>query len=297
MLEFKTITPEAREPLAPFFGKKDHMGCIQSFQTVYLWSHVYGTRYALCDGWLFFRSEKNGLCAFPFGEGDPAHALELLREDAHARGEKLRFFGLLAGQKEWLEQRYPGQFKYDNDRDGAEYLYEAEKLMTYAGKKLHAKRNFTNRFEAAHPDWRFEPITAENIPAVEEMHRRWVQQNEGNGEDGLHQEGCVVRRCLREWDKLGMTGGILWAEDQVMGFSIASMISDTVADINIEKAESEEPGAYPMVCREMVKLLLAQYPKLVYINREEDTGDEGLRRSKESYNPVMLLEKYYTEEL
>lgn len=297
MLKFEAMAPETWEQLAPFFRREHFTACTQSFQTVYLWSSVYDTRYALCDGWLFFRSEKNGHYAFPFGEGDPTHALELLREDAHTRGEKLRFFGLLAEQKKWLEQHYPGQFKYVNDRDGAEYLYEAEKLTTYAGKKLHAKRNFTNRFEAAHPDWRFEPITTENIPAVEEMHRRWVLENENAGEEGLHQEGCVVRRCLREWDKLGMTGGVLWARDTVMGFSVASMISDTVADINIEKAESEEPGAYPMVCREMVKLLLAQYPDLRYINREEDTGDEGLRRSKESYNPVMLLEKYYTEEL
>ena len=167
--------------------------------------------------------------------------------------------------------------------------------MTYAGKKLHGKRNFCNRFEAAHPDWKFEPITAENREDVLLFHRQWQTANEGEDE-GLHKEGCVVRCALRELDELEMTGGVLTAGGKIYGFAVASMINETMMDENIEKADGEEPGAYPMVCRAMAKMMKQKYPGLVFINREEDTGDEGLRRSKESYCPVMLLEKYVTRE-
>ena len=43
---------------------------------------------------------------------------------------------------------------------------------------------------------------------------------------------------------------------------------------------------------------MSEYAKLYagegvrFINREEDLGDPGMRRSKENYHPAELLEKY-----
>ena len=334
MLNFKPITLEARRDLLPFLGKKHHSACYQSFATMYLWSGIYQTRYCLTGEWLFTKSGREDGYGFPYGDGDLKEGITLLRQDAEENGKELWFFGLLPTEKAWLEANYPGEFTYTASRDDAEYIYEADKLMTYAGKKLHGKRNFCNRFEAAHPDWRFEPITAENMEAVLEFHRRWQVENEG-GDEGLHKEGCVVRCALRELEELeGLGFGelpVCVAKTQYSlsddpkktgapeGFAVtvrslrvsagAGFVVALTGDVmtmpglpkhpaaeNIEKADGEEPGAYPMVCREMAKMMKQKYPGLVFINREEDTGDEGLRRSKESYCPVMLLEKYVTRE-
>ena len=58
--------------------------------------------------------------------------------------------------------------------------------------------------------------------------------------------------------------------------------------VHIEKAYADVQGAYPMINQQFVAHEAADYK---YINREEDTGAEGLRKAKRSYHPVMMLEK------
>ena len=47
-------------------------------------------------------------------------------------------------------------------------------------------------------------------------------------------------------------------------------------------------GAYPMINQQFVEHECKDY---LYVNREEDTGAEGLRKAKLSYRPVFMVEK------
>ncbi|MDE6727941.1 MAG: phosphatidylglycerol lysyltransferase domain-containing protein, partial [Oscillospiraceae bacterium] len=59
--------------------------------------------------------------------------------------------------------------------------------------------------------------------------------------------------------------------------------------VHVEKALRKYQGAYAAINREFVKSLGKRY---TYINREEDTGAENLRKAKMSYNPIFLEEKF-----
>ena len=72
-------------------------------------------------------------------------------------------------------------------------------------------------------------------------------------------------------------------------FSAGEIVGDTLI-IHIEKADIAYEGVYQVLVNEYAKCFVT--PDVRYINREEDVGDEGMRRSKESYHPVRLLEKY-----
>ena len=63
--------------------------------------------------------------------------------------------------------------------------------------------------------------------------------------------------------------------------------SDTFV-VHIEKAFPDVQGAYTMINQQFVEHECMDYK---YVNREEDTGDEGLRRAKRSYRPVFMVEK------
>ena len=60
--------------------------------------------------------------------------------------------------------------------------------------------------------------------------------------------------------------------------------------VHIEKALRGVPGAYPAMAQAFAQAFCGEGVR--YINREDDSGDMGLRKSKLQYLPVALLDKY-----
>ena len=66
-------------------------------------------------------------------------------------------------------------------------------------------------------------------------------------------------------------------------------LNDDTVVIHVEKANGLINGLYGAINQEF---LLHAWPDAAFVNREEDTGDEGLRKAKLSYHPVELVKKY-----
>ena len=98
-----------------------------------------------------------------------------------------------------------------------------------------------------------------------------------------------MREFLRDFAAYAPLAGLLRVNGRVVGFSAGEIVGDTLI-IHIEKADIAYEGIYQVLVNEYAKCFVT--PDVRYINREEDVGDEGIRRSKESYHPVRLLEKY-----
>ena len=60
--------------------------------------------------------------------------------------------------------------------------------------------------------------------------------------------------------------------------------------VHVEKADTRYEGVYQAISNAFAEYM--QRPDVLYINREDDAGDEGLRKSKLSSRPLVLLNKY-----
>ena len=71
--------------------------------------------------------------------------------------------------------------------------------------------------------------------------------------------------------------------------SYGEPICSNTFGVHIEKADTRFHGAYPAMAQAFAAHFAMDY---TYLNREEDLGIPGLRKSKLSYYPELLLEKW-----
>ena len=152
-----------------------------------------------------------------------------------------------------------------------------------------SKRNHINKFKIMYEDrWSYEPMTKDNVEDCFQMALKW--RNENGCEEDLEKnaEICVTLNSLRLFEELGLKGGVLRIDGEVAAFTVGEPICSDTFGVHIEKAYAEVQGAYPMINQQFVSHECMDYK---YVNREEDTGAEGLRKAKMSYRPVFMVEK------
>lgn len=294
-IQFRRTELEDRQMMHAFFQKFPSRSCEKTFANSLLWSRHYPVTFAVIENTLVFRSMGKGESfTYPVGEkGDVKRAIDFLDEYTKERGIPFVLYHITAEQFEQLEAWYPGRFEITYNRDIADYIYESEKLATLSGKKLHAKRNHINKFKATHENWSYETMSEENLEECFQMALKWRNENECDEDHEKNAEMCVTLNSLRLFKELELTGGVLKIGGQVVAFTIGEPLSEDTFVVHIEKAFADIQGAYPMINQQFVEHECMQYK---YINREEDTGAEGLRKAKLSYRPVFLVEKGIVKE-
>lgn len=293
-ISFQKIELEDKERISRYLDKKIYRSCDLVFPNIYLWSRKYPTKYAVVEDTLIFQGvAENGApsITFPAGDHKQVHrALEAMLSWFQEQQAEFRMHLVQQKEFELLDSWYPDTFQILYNRDIADYVYETEKLASLAGKKLHSKRNHVNRFLENNPHWVYEPITPENVEDCFQMALKWREEMQCEIDVEKRDEMCVTLNALRLMEELELKGGLLRTAPQgeVIAFTIGEPLDKDTFVVHIEKAFAQIQGAYPMINQQFV---LHEAQAYKYVNREEDTGSEGLRKAKLSYRPVFLVEK------
>jgi len=100
----------------------------------------------------------------------------------------------------------------------------------------------------------------------------------------------ALRRAFELFDDLEGEGLVVLVDGRVVAFSIFSRHIDGTCLVNFEKADHGMSGLSQYLNRVTAERLLGK--GCLFVNREQDLGIPGLRKSKRSYDPDFLLENY-----
>lgn len=295
MLEFRPITIDAVDELLHFVQPEKTRSCDYTPGNLVMWSRFMDYRYTIKDDTLFISCksqhdmQSNAFLA-PIGKMNFAESISLLQTHCKETGAELR---LTAVPEEFIGelQRILSEFRCDKLENWSDYVYDIQKLATLQGKALNKKRNRYNKFIAEQPTYTYNRCTADDINEVIKFlagNRECQNSRDDNMRCYEHWQCMATVRNLLRYEQ---PAGILRIDEKIAAFTLGEIFGDTLF-VHIEKADHNIIGASEAINRLFVNDILSQHTELVYVNREEDLGDPGLRQVKRAYNPIMMIHRY-----
>lgn len=168
------------------------------------------------------------------------------------------------------------------DSNNFDYLYLRKELAELSGRRFHKKKNLVNLFLSTY-SCDVKPLVEANVKDALEVLDGWLTEH---GEAGDYE---AAKEALVNMETLALCGGIFYVNGVGAAFILGEELTADTFVIHFEKARGGYHGLLPYLNRSFAELLPAKY---VYVNREQDLGDEGLRHSKQSYRPVGFVKKY-----
>ena len=280
--------------LDPFFCAQRYENSHSNFTNLYMWRKPYHIHWAVEDGVLYLINEWAGKVQMlqPFGpkermQGAIARVIAWFQQ----QGAPLFFVGLERSFTEELDAFPDADFDVQADRDNFDYVYLAENLIHLTGRKYHSKKNHLNSFHKAYPQAEYLPITRDIIPQCREELNRWYRMRSAELPDDpfIGYELAAIHEVFDHFGDFKLQGGAVRIDDSIVAFTFGEQTNEDTAVIHVEKADPDVRGAYPAINQGFVA---HAWSDMTYINREEDMGLEGLRKAKESYKPVKMIEKF-----
>lgn len=299
-MDFKKVTIDDYDRVWKYCSLYGENSCQHSFINMFTLYEKYGSKICEEDGFLYVLRERmcdenTRVYLFPMGEGDKKRAVEKIMEDARSHNSLVRFQTITETKSNWLKSEFPNVFNIEETRDYAEYLHLSDNLANLSGKKFASKRYDANLFRRTYEGRITEiPVTKENINEVLEFERQWlIESQESHDRIALELEYREIELQLRHIDELKISGLIVKIDNIIQGIVYGTPISNNCYDVLIEKGNRKFNDIYRILHQDIVRLCAMNYK---YINREEDVGVEGLRKSKLSYKPDILLKKFIASE-
>lgn len=293
-MQLKKLERDDLASLMKYFKNQNTHICNYTAGSLFMWGKYNSTHYAEEEGCLVLcdRYVGNRYFYWPLSaEGDAAAEERVaLKIEQFCRENyvRLHFTAVPRDRLASLVLRYGSDVHVSNIRRWRDYLYNASDFINYPGGKYSGQRNHVNKFKKNNPDYSFSLCTEADIPELRAFLHEYSAVQYAKGDPLAGEEMNGVFSMLPHVFEYGMRCGALRAGGKMVAMSVGEVCGDTLF-VHVEKALRGVEGAYPAVAQ-MFACACAE--GVAYINREDDGGDAGLRKSKMQYLPVRLADKY-----
>jgi len=281
-LEDKPILDEAFKQYPPLISEF-------TFTNLFIWRHTYQIKMSRLQNFLCLFADKGEHPFFfpTLGTGDMVECHRTLAKYLEERGIPPKIARVpeeMTSQVDWKAEGFVVEF----DRDQSDYLYLTQDLIQLQGRKYHRKRNHIKQFKEKYP-YQYVPLTSEWISECLRLQTEWCNLRQCDVIPGLANESFAVKEAFTHFETLGVTGGAILIDGKLEAFTLGEPLNPETVVIHIEKANPAFEGLYTVINQVFLEKQWAGY---TYVNREQDLGEEGLRKAKESYFPHHLINKY-----
>ena len=286
-LQYDQIQLEKQQDYLTLLSKCPQKSSDYSFSNLFGWAGEYDLTWAWQDELVWIRQSKPvQQCWAPIGPWETVDWADVFDRKCEKGLGITRVPEKLADM--W-RSTVGDRIEIEEERDNWDYLYSISELVELRGNRFHKKKNLVNQFKKKY-NFTYEPLGPDMIDPAMAMQADWCNWRDCESSDVLSAENRSVHKILANWEELtDLIGGVLMVDDMIVAYTIAEKLSSDTVVIHYEKGCPDFKGVYQAINQMFLEHLEGDFQ---WVNREQDLGEEGLRKAKLSYNPVGFLKKY-----
>jgi hypothetical protein len=287
--QFRDLTLEDKPLIDRLFTRFPPVISEFTFTNLFIWRVAYQIKISRFRNLLCLLSEQ-GVNSFffpPVGEGDMIECFQSLLHYLAEKGAPPKIVRVPEAVVNQIDWKASGM-KAELDRSQCDYVYLVQDLTELKGRKYHRKRNHIKQFQEKY-SFQYVPLTPEWVPQCLQLQAEWCDLRDCEASPGLRNESLASKEAFTHFEELGVKGGAILINRKVEAFTLGDPLNPETIVIHIEKANPVYEGLYPTINQAFLEHQGSGY---TYVNREQDLGEEGLRKAKESYFPHHMVNKY-----
>ena len=286
MSTFQELGIEGQNEYRARFSRCQQKCSDYSFTNLWSWRRIYGLTWSF-DSTLVWLKQTRKETAYwapvgDWGSVDWKEAVRVLDRPAKLTRVPERLMVIL--RSELGEGAVVSE-----SRNHWDYVYSVQELIDLPGVRFQKKRQLLELFRREN-EYEYVPLDEVTLEQAVDLQSEWCAWRDCDHSEALLEENGAIMNTFVDWPALtGVFGGGLLVDGRMVAYTVGERLDEQTLLIHYEKAAPDAPGAYQAINH---LFLREEGEEFQYVNREQDLGEEGLRKSKLSYNPMFFLKKY-----